>query len=139
VVELGRLRTLPLVLGVFFALLATATVVHALVTTVRRRRHELAVLRSIGLSRGRCRAAIAWQSTIHAIVGATLGIPLGIVAARLVWRWLADGFPVVYVPPLALGAVLLIVPAALFVANALATGPAHVALRTRPAEALRVE
>ena len=48
---LGDLRSLPLTLAIFFALLAIATVAHALVTTVRRRRHELAVLRSIGFTR----------------------------------------------------------------------------------------
>src|SRR6185437_7766962 len=50
VVSLGRLESLPFALGIFFALLATATVAHALVTTVRRRRHELAVLRSMGFT-----------------------------------------------------------------------------------------
>ena len=59
---LGDLRSLPLTLAIFFALLAIATVAHALVTTVRRRRHEFAVLRSIGFTRrntrGRDRVAV---------------------------------------------------------------------------------
>ena len=38
--------------------------------------------------------------------GVVVGVPLGIAAGRLVWRWLADDFPIVYVPPLALLAVL---------------------------------
>ena len=59
-------RSLPLALGVFFALLATATVAHALVTTVRRRRQELAVLRSLGFTRRQTRVAIAWQATLIA-------------------------------------------------------------------------
>ncbi len=139
VVSLGDLRTLPLALGVFFALLASATVAHALVTTVRRRRQELAVLRSIGLTRRQSRVAIGWQATLIAVAGVVLGVPTGVVAGRLVWRWLADSFPVVYVPPLALLAVLLVVPAALAVANLLAAGPARSAARIRPAEALRTE
>ena len=139
VVELGRLKTLPLVLGTFFALLAAATVMHALVTTVRRRRRDLAVLRSIGFTGRQSRLAIAWQSTIFAVAGIVIGVPIGILTARLVWRSLADNFPLVYVPPIALAAVLLIGPAALAVVNALAAGPAHAAIRARPAEALRVE
>ena len=129
----------PLALAAFFALLGCATVAHALVTTVRRRRHDLAVLRSIGFTRRQTRRAIAWQATLIAAVGIVVGVPLGIAAGRLTWRWLADGYPIVYVPPFALLAVLLVASVAIVLANALAAGPAHVAGRIRPAEALRVE
>jgi len=139
VITLGDLRSLPLALGVFFALLASATVAHALVTTVRRRRHELAVMRSIGFTRGQSRVAIAWQATLIAAAGVVVGVPLGIVTGRLMWRWLAHNFPVVYVPPLAAVAVLLVVPAAIALANLLAAWPARSAARIRPAEALRTE
>jgi hypothetical protein len=137
--ELGRLRRLPLALAVFFALLAVATVAHALVTTVRRRTHELAVMRSLGLTRRQSRLAIGWQSTLFAIAGIVIGIPSGISAGRTTWRWLADDFSVLYVAPLTMAVALLIVPFALAVANALAIGPAFAAVRTRPAEALRTE
>ena len=139
VVSLGDLKSLPLALGVFFALLASATVAHALVTTVRRRRQELAVLRSIGLTRRQSRIAIGWQATLIAAAGVVIGVPLGIVIGRTVWRWLADNFPVVYAPPLALLALLLVAPAAIALANLLAAGPARAAARIRPAEALRTE
>ena len=76
---------------------------------------------------------------ICAAAGLAIGVPLGIVAGRLMWRHLADNFPLAYVPPLALLAVLLIVPAAIFLANLLAAIPARSAARIRPAEALRTE
>jgi ABC-type lipoprotein release transport system permease subunit len=139
VVSLGKLRSLPLALGVFFALLASATVAHALVTTVRRRRQELAVLRSIGFTRRQAGIAIAWQATLLAVVGLVVGVPLGIVAGRVIWRWLAHSFPVVYVPPIAILAVVVVIPVAIVVANLLAAGPARAAARIRPAEALRTE
>jgi hypothetical protein len=139
VITLGDLRSLPLALGVFFALLASATVAHALVTTVRRRRHELAVMRSIGFTRRQSRVAIAWQATLIAAAGVVVGVPLGIVTGRVMWRWLAHNFPVVYVPPLAAVAVLFVVPAAIALANLLAAWPARSAARIRPAEALRTE
>jgi hypothetical protein len=139
VVSLGDLRALPFALAVFFALLASATVAHALVTTVRRRAPDLAILRSIGFTRRDARVAIAWQSTLLAVVGLLIGVPLGIIAGRLVWKQLAENFPVVYVPPLALFGVLLVIPIAIAIANALAAGPAYAATRMRPAEVLRTE
>ena len=97
------------------------------------------MLRSIGLTRRQSRIAIGWQATLIAAAGVVAGVPLGIVSGRLIWRWLADNFPVVYAPPLALLAVLLAAPAAIAVANVLAAGPARAAARIRPAEALRTE
>ncbi len=139
VVDLGKLRTLPLALAIFFGLLAAATVAHALVTTVRRRRRDLAVLRSLGFTRRQSRIAIAWQATLLALAGALVGIPLGVLAGQRFWRALATTFPLVYATPLALVTVILVVPLALVVANLLAAGPAHAATRISPAGALRVE
>jgi ABC-type antimicrobial peptide transport system permease subunit len=83
--------------------------------------------------------AIGWQATLIAIVGLVIGIPLGIVTGRLLWKQLAESFPVAYVPPIALVAVLLVVPVAIVVANLIAAGPAHAATRIRPARVLRTE
>jgi predicted lysophospholipase L1 biosynthesis ABC-type transport system permease subunit len=139
VIELGRLRVLPLSLAIFFAFLAIATVAHALVTTVRRRRHDLAVMRSFGFTARQSRVAIAWQATLLAAAGVVVGVPLGIIVGRAIWRGLANSYPVVYVPPLALAVVLLVIPLAILVVNAIAVGPGRAAARIRPAEALRVE
>ncbi len=139
VVDLTHVRALPLALGVFFGMLACATVAHALVTTVRRRKHDLAILRAFGFTRRQARIAIAWQATLLAVAGLVVGVPFGIIAGRTAWRWLAHSFPMVYVPPLALLAVLLVIPVSLVIANLIAAGPAHAATRIRPAEALRTE
>ena len=137
---LSNILTLPVVLAVFFALVAVAAVAHALVTTVRRRKHDLAVLRAMGLTRRDSRLAIMWQATLLAIVGLVLGVPLGIVVGRFVWHQIVDRFPVVYVPPLALLAVLLVIPIALVIANLLAAGPACGATRSiRPRSCGRSE
>jgi hypothetical protein len=139
VVDLGKMRILPFALGVFFALLAAATVAHALVTTVRRRRRDLAVLRSLGFTRRQSRLAIAWQATLLALGGVVVGVPLGVVFGQRSWRALATSFPLVYASPFAVVAVLIAVPVALVVANLLAAGPAHAATRISPARALRAE
>jgi hypothetical protein len=55
------------------------------------------------------------------------------------WRAIADETPMVYVPPTAALALLLAVPCALLVANAIAALPGERAARLRPAEVLRAE
>jgi ABC-type lipoprotein release transport system permease subunit len=139
VAGLRFVRTLPFFLALFFAVLGSATVAHALVTTVRRRKHDLAILRSIGFTRRNSRFAIAWQATLLTIAGLLVGVPLGIIVGRAAWKQVAEDFPVVYVPPLALLGVLLVVPVALLIANLLAAGPARAATRIRPAQVLRTE
>jgi hypothetical protein len=51
----------------------------------------------------------------------------------------ADDFPVASVPPIEVLALLVVVPVALLVAQALAAGPAHAATRIQPAQTLRTE
>ncbi len=130
---------LPLALSGFLALLAAGAVGHALAVTVRRRRHELAVLRALGLTRGQARAVVVTHGSVHAIIGLSAGIPLGIVTGRLLWRVVAGFTPLAYVPPLAVWALALIGPATLLAAVVLAIWPGHRAARLRPAQVLRSE
>ena len=139
VLLLKNVRTLPRMLALFLALLGIAAVGHVLVTAVRRRRHDIAVLRAVGFSPSQAAACIAWQATIVGIVGLAIGVPLGIVTGRLAWRWVADNTPLLYVGPIAIAAVLLIIPATLLIANMLAALPARRAALIRPASVLRTE
>jgi hypothetical protein len=137
--ELQSVRVQPLLLGGFLVVLALGAVGHGLATAVRRRRHDVAVLRSLGMTRRQTRGLVAVQATVLAGVGLALGIPLGIAAGRSSWQWLANATPVVYVAPLAAAAVYLAVPGAIAVANALAAWPARRAARLRIADVLRAE
>jgi hypothetical protein len=137
--NLSRVRNVPAYLGVFLAVLATGAVGHALASAVRRRRHDVAVLRVLGLTRRQARASVAWQATTLAAVGVVVGIPLGIALGRTVWRQVADATPMLYAAPAAVVAALLAAPIALALANLLAAWPGRVAAATRPAEVLRVE
>ena len=139
VILLRNVRTVPRALAAFLALLGIAALGHALVTTVRRRRHDFAVLRALGMRPGQARATIAWQATTVGVVALLFGIPLGIAAGRVSWRWVAESTPLLYVAPIAVAAVLLAIPGAIFVANALAAWPARRAGRIRPAVVLRTE
>jgi len=136
---LRNVRTLPEALAVFLALLGVAALGHALITTVRRRRHDLAVLRAMGLRPRQSAALIFWQAMTVAVVALAIGIPLGIIIGRVSWRWVANSTPLLYVPPLAALAILVAIPAAIVLANVLAAYPARRAASVRPAEVLRTE
>jgi hypothetical protein len=137
--NLRGVRGVPPALGAFLAVLAVGAVGHALASTVRRRRRDLAVLRVLGLTRGQARATVACQATTLALVGLVLGAPAGVAVGRLLWQVVAQEAPLIYVPPLAVGALLLVPPLAIVVSNAVAAWPAHVAARLRPADSLRTE
>jgi ABC-type lipoprotein release transport system permease subunit len=139
VLYLRDVRSLPIALAIFLVLLALAAVAHALTSAVRRRRHDLAILKAMGLRPRQSAACIAWLATTVGVVGVVVGIPLGIVAGHIAWRWIATRTPLLYVAPLATVAVIVIVPAVLLVANSLAALPARRAAQLRTAEVLRTE
>jgi hypothetical protein len=130
---------LPLALSAFLAVLAIGAVGHALSIAVRRRSHELAVLRALGLTRRQSRLVVVTQASLLAVVGIIFGIPLGLALGRVLWHAAADMTPLAYQPPLAVLALALIMPVALLVANLLAAWPARRAARLHPAHILRTE
>jgi hypothetical protein len=139
IAELRQVRTLPVFLGAFLSVLALGAVGHALATAVRKRRHDVAVLRAVGLTRTQSRAVVLTQATVLALIGLVVGIPLGVALGRTVWRYVADTTPLFYVPPAALLAVLLAIPVALLAANGLAAWPGHRAASLRVGHVLRAE
>ena len=139
VADIGQVKVLPVFLGGFLALLAIGAVGHALATAVRRRRHDIAVLRALGMTRWQSRGVVAVQASVLAAIGLVLGVPLGLALGRLLWQVVADYTPLQYVPPLALLALVLIVPVALLVANLLAAWPGRRAAGLRIGHVLRTE
>jgi ABC-type lipoprotein release transport system permease subunit len=139
VAELRQVQQLPVLLGGFLAVLALGAVGHALATAVRRRWHDVAVLRALGLTRRQSRGVVVTQATLLASIGLLVGVPVGIVLGRTVWRYVADTTPLLYVPPLAWWTVLLIVPAVLVAANLLAVRPGRRAASMPVGQVLRAE
>lgn len=137
--NLRRVGGLPMAFSALVTVLGVATLGHTLVTSVRRRRRDLAVLRAIGFARGQVSATVAWQATTSAVIALAVGLPLGVGAGRWAWQLVADGIgtPAGAVTPVL--AIALTVPAVVLVANALAALPARAAGRIRPAVALRAE
>jgi predicted lysophospholipase L1 biosynthesis ABC-type transport system permease subunit len=134
-----QVERLPVFLGGFLAVLAVAAVGHALASAVRRRAHDLAVLRALGMTRAQCRLVVVTHASVIALLGLAFGLPIGLALGRTVWRVVADYTPVEYVPPLDITVLALIGPAAIGLANLLAAWPARRAARLRVAHVLRAE
>jgi hypothetical protein len=136
---LREVRALPIALGIFLAVLAIGAVGHAVVTTVRRRSRELAVLRALGMTQQQSRVAVATHATLLGVIGILVGLPLGLALGRTVWRAVAHETPFQYIAPLAATTLAILVPATLLLANALAAVPGQLAARMRLAQVLRAE
>ena len=137
--EIKNVRALPVLLGVFLALLAVGAVAHALMVSVRRRRRDIAILRAIGMTRRHCRRIVTAQATAITIIGLVVGVPLGLAAGRVLWRLAADRAPLRYDAPPSLWLVVLVIPLALVVGNLLATWPGHRATRVRVSQVLATD
>lgn len=135
----GRSRNLPLILSAMLGLLALATLAHALITSITRRRRDLAILKTLGFTRGETRRTVAWQSTTLIVVASSLGLLLGAVAGRWLWTRYAENLGILPEPRLPALLLLAILPVGLIVANLLALVPGRAAARTRPALVLRTE
>jgi len=140
--ELSSLRgisNVPLVLAGIVALMAAATLAHTLITSIRRRRADLAILKTLGFVRGQVSATVAWQASALACVALVAGLPLGVMAGRLGWHLFSDRLGVVPDAVVPVLAVLLAVPATVLVANLLAVIPGRIASRLKPSSVLRSE
>lgn len=137
--NLRRVQRLPALVAGFVALLALGTLANALVTAIRRRRRDLALLKTLGLGRRQLAATVAWQATTFSAVAVIVGLPVGVALGRVVWRMVIDPIAAnldAVVPAATLLAVGVATPLA---ANLVAALPARAAARTRPAEAFRAE
>ena len=92
----AALSAAPSLLAAGLAAGAVAALFLTLFASVRRRRHDLAVLKTIGFTRRQLAATVAWQATVAAIVGSAVGIPLGIALGR--WLWTAFARQIYAVP-----------------------------------------
>ena len=137
--DYARVRGTPIALAAVLAFLALATLAHLLVTSTRRRRRDLAVLKTLGFVRGQVSAAVAWQATTLVLVALLVGIPVGAALGRWLWGTFAGRLGVPSDPRVPLLTLALAVPIALAIANLLAAGPGWVAGRLKPAPVLRTE
>jgi ABC-type antimicrobial peptide transport system permease subunit len=139
VLNLRSVDHLPSVLAGLVVLLGTATLANTLVTAIRRRRQDLAVMRSLGCTGGQLGSVVAWQATTTSAVAVLLGLPLGVAGGRGGWQAVAAAIDSVSPPVVPLLAVALAGVATLVVGNLIAAWPARASRRIRPALAMRTE
>lgn len=139
IVDFGRVRALPVILAALLGALALATLTHILVTGVTRRRRDLAVLKVLGFVRRQVGVVVLTQSLTIVGVALVVGVPLGAAVGRLAWSLFSEQQGAVTEVVIPVGAIALVVPAALLAASLLALLPARFAAGTAPAATLRSE
>ena len=129
----------PAILAGILAAGAMGGLALTLVASVRRRRQEFALLKALGFTQRQLAATVAWQSSVCAVVGVIVGVPLGIALGRWLWTLFARGIYAVPEPSVPVLTVVLVVLGALAFANLVAMVPGRIAARTSTALLLRAE
>jgi putative ABC transport system permease protein len=134
-----EMGSFPVALAALLATAAAVAFVAMLLTSVRARRRELAVLKSLGLTNGQLRVALTAQSLLTVLTTLVVGLPLGILAGRVTWVRFARDAGVIARPAVPLLTMVAIAAAAAVVCGLFALIPAAIAARARTAQVLRTE
>ncbi len=133
-------RGINLLLKLLYVLLSLSIVislfgiVNTLVLTVFERTREIGMLRAVGMTRRQVRNLIRHEAIITALLGAALGIPVGVVLALMVGK--AIDYPAFTIP---WGTLTVFVVAAVIAGLVAAIFPARRAGRLNILEALQYE
>ena len=139
IVNYKSMGTTPEILAGGLAAGALAGLGLTLNASIRRRRRDFALLKTLGFTRRQLAGAVAWQSTVIAAVGLLIGVPLGIAAGRWLWLLFARELSAVPDPTIPAGSIALAAIVALLLANVVAALPGRKAALTPPAAILRAE
>jgi len=137
--SLTRVRSVPYVLAALLGVLVILTITQTLLSSLRARRRDLAIVRALGGAPRLLRRSVHWQATVVTIVPALIAIPLGLVAGRLVFRALADDIGAIDTAQSPAAAVVAVIVGIVVLANLVAMWPARLVRRLSTAAALRTE
>jgi ABC-type antimicrobial peptide transport system permease subunit len=110
-----------------------------LITSVRRRRRDLAILKTLGVTKRTAASAILYQAGLDALVGVLVGIPLGILLGRELWTLFARDINAVPYPTVPAAGLVLVGVGTLVVAILTAMWPGRNAASTSPGLTFRTE
>jgi hypothetical protein len=126
-------------LAVFLAGLGLLGLIHFLAVSMRRRRHDFAVLQSLGFVRRDVGLCVSWQAITVALFGVVAGVPIGVIVGRWVWLAAVGSAGMVDTPAVPWPTLLGVAVVAVGGAAALGAIPGWLAGRRAPADALRSE
>lgn len=127
--NLVRVSAIPSVIAALVGALGAIVVAYGANVALLHRRHDLAVLRALGLGGRQLRSIGLWQLGTLGIAGLIGGIPLGIAAGRVAWRVTTSGSGVVDATPWPLLEVALVAVGAVLAAALLALAAGRKAQR----------
>jgi MacB-like periplasmic core domain/FtsX-like permease family len=139
IINYRSLGTTPEILGGGLAAGATIALGLTLLASVRRRRRDLALLKTLGFTERQLAATVACQSLVAVGVGTVVGLPLGVVFGRVLWNLFAGQVHFVPQPTVSAWSVVLVAAGALVLACVVAWVPARLAARTETTVLLRAE
>jgi hypothetical protein len=139
IVNYRSIGSTPVVLAAGLAVGAIVALALTLGASVRRRRRDLALLKTLGFTERQLAATVSAQATVAATVGIVVGIPLGIVIGRQLWTLFARNINAVPDPTVPVLSVVFVALGALVFANLVAALPGRSAARTPTALVLRAE
>ncbi len=139
IVNYGTIGVTPTLMATALAAAAIVALGLTLTASVRRRRRDLAMLKSLGFTHRQLAAAVAWQASVSAAVGIIVGVPIGIAVGRVLWTLFAREIYAVPQPTVPVLSVALVALGTLVLANVVAAFPGHMAARTPTALLLRTE
>ncbi|HXC19425.1 MAG TPA: FtsX-like permease family protein [Acidimicrobiales bacterium] len=139
IVDYRSIGATPVLLATGLAAGAVIALALTLIASVRRRRRDLAIMKTLGFTRRMIAAAVAWQATIDGLIGAVIGIPLGILLGRELWTLFARDINAVPQPTVPASAVILVGFGALVVAIIASAWPGRRAATTPAGLVLRSE
>jgi hypothetical protein len=129
----------PDLLALALALGAVVALGLTLISSVHRRRRDLALLRTLGFTGRQLLSAVAWQASVAGAIGVIFGIPLGILTGRWLWTLFADSIYAVPRPTVPFVPLLIVALSAMVLANVVAALPGRSASQTSAAQILRGE
>ena len=96
IVNYRSMGNTPPILAAGLAAGAVVALGLTLAASVRRRRRDLALLKTLGFTHRQLAAVVAWQASVAAVVGIVVGVPVGIVLGR--WLWILFAHQIFAVP-----------------------------------------
>jgi putative ABC transport system permease protein len=135
--SLEEVGSLPTVLAVFLGLLGLVAVAHGMRRSSRERRHDFALLATLGVVRSGLRSIVAWQSLAIACVAIVVGVPVGAIAGRAAWSAVADATGVVDEVAVPAGMIAAVVATTVVACLVIGRVSARQAIRPDPAVVLR--